>query len=293
MIIQEKVEVKITNRNRNYYKKLNYVIEGDILIVNVNDLPKGSNIYLDVSCDICYKILNVSFYNYKTCFSKYNLYTCKDCSIEHKTKKTNLIKYGTESPLKSKDILNKLKQTNFKKYGTYCCLLSPEIRKKTRETNLKRFGVEFPSQSNEVKQKRKDTNIGKYGVDNIFKCEQFKKELRESRIKNWKIVEDNLNFEWQNYKNEVRRITRTFKQEIFENWNGCDFYDGEYIKNNLELHHNSKEFPTIDHKISVFEGFHRKIPPIIIGDISNLVITKRSINSKKSNSFISDFQKCP
>lgn len=283
MIIQEKVEVKINNRNRNHYRKLNYVVEGDMLIVNVNDLPKGSNVYLDVSCDICNKISNVSFYNYKTCFSKHNLYTCKDCSITHKTKKTNIIKYGVENPLESTDILNKMKETNFKKYGNYCCLLSPEIRKKTRETNLNKFGFEFPSQSEKVKQKRKETNIEKYGVDNIFKCEQFKKELRESKVKDGKILENHLNVEWQHYKNEVRRITRTFKQKLFESWNGFDFYDGEYIRHNLELHHNNKEFPTIDHKISVFEGFQKKISPEIIGDIKNLVITKRSINSKKSN----------
>jgi hypothetical protein len=42
-------------------------------------------------------------------------------------------------------------------------------------------------------------------------------------------------------------------------------------------------YPTIDHKISIFEGFHKNIPPYIIGGIENLCITKRKINLLKSN----------
>ena len=112
MIIQEKVDVKITNRNRNYYRNLNYEVSNNILSVCVKDLPSGSNVYVSVSCDICHVESKVSLYNYKTCFEKYNLYTCKPCSIENKTKKTNIIKYGVNSPLKNIDILNKVKETN-------------------------------------------------------------------------------------------------------------------------------------------------------------------------------------
>lgn len=284
MIIQKKVEVRITNRNRGFFKNLGYLIDGEFLIIDVKDLPKGSNVYLSVKCDICEKKMNVSFYNYQTCFSKHNLYTCKCCSIEHKTKKTNLIKYGVDVPLKSEDILNKLKETNIKKYGESCSLLSEDVKRKTKETNLKKFGVEYATQSNKVKEKRRETNFLKYGVDNIFKSSEFKNDMKMKKIQDNIIIKDELLSEWRVYKNEVRRITRSFKKQLFENWDGLDFYDKEHIKEYLELHHNNKKYPTIDHKISVFEGFSRKIEAKNIGDISNLVITKRSINSKKSNS---------
>ena len=289
MIIQEKVEVKITNRNRNFYKNLNYIISGEKLIVYVKDLPKVSNVYVDVKCDICSKESNVSFCNYQTCFFKYNLYTCKKCSIEHKTKITNLVKYGVDNPLKSSDILNKVKETNLVKYGNCCPLLSIDVIKKTKETNFRRYGVEYGTQSDKAKQKRKETNILKYGVDNIFKSDDFKNKLKQSKIKDGIIISDYFLDEWKIYRNEVRRVTRIFKEDLFKNWNGYDFYDGEYIKDYFKLHHNNKKFPTIDHKISLFEGFIKKISPDQIGHIYNLVITKRSINSKKSNSFYYEY----
>lgn len=48
-------------------------------------------------------------------------------------------------------------------------------------------------------------------------------------------------------------------------------------------------YPTIDHKISVYYGFINNISPEEIGDISNLCITKRWINSTKRDSIESEF----
>jgi len=70
---------------------------------------------------------------------------------------------------------------------------------------------------------------------------------------------------------------------LFENWDGYDYYDGEYIKNNFNLHGLDNNYPTIDHKISVSYGFKNNIEPEKIADISNLCITKKINNSKKSS----------
>ena len=86
------------------------------------------------------------------------------------------------------------------------------------------------------------------------------------------------------YRNEVRRLTKQNSKILFENWDGIDFYDKEFIKNNFNLPHNDPKSPTIDHKISIYEGYSKKISPEIIADISNLCITKRSINSSKRES---------
>ena len=56
----------------------------------------------------------------------------------------------------------------------------------------------------------------------------------------------------------------------------------QYIRDNFNLHSNSNDYPTIDHKISCLYGFKNNISIDIISDISNLCITKRIINSKKS-----------
>lgn len=75
------------------------------------------------------------------------------------------------------------------------------------------------------------------------------------------------------YKNKI---------ELFENWNGYDFYDNEYIKNNFNLNHFSNNYPTIDHKISIKYGFKNKIPPEKLAELNNLCFTKQIINKKKS-----------
>lgn len=62
-----------------------------------------------------------------------------------------------------------------------------------------------------------------------------------------------------------------------------DFYDGGYIKENLNLDATDRLYPTIDHKISVYHGFMNNIPPEEICDINNLCITKRSINCSKGS----------
>ena len=47
------------------------------------------------------------------------------------------------------------------------------------------------------------------------------------------------------------------KKQLFENWDGKDYYDGVYIKDNFILQSGSKEYPTIDHKTSVSYGIEK------------------------------------
>ena len=288
MILQDKVVVKLTNRNRNYYKLLGYETKEEFITIKVNDLSTGSNIKINIDCDVCKKELYVTYYNYNNYRSNFGIYTCKKCSIEYKTKKTNLERYGFDTPIKNESIKSKIKETNLEKYGSTCALLSLEVKEKTKDTSLKKYGVEIPCTSVNSKEKRKNTNLNKYGVKNIFESNDFKKKRKLYNLQNNLTIPLEMNKEWSDYKNAVRRITRLHKYSLYENWNGKDFYDGEFIKDYLKLHHNHRKYPTIDHKISVFDGFNQGIDPNLIGDISNLVITKRSINSRKNLKSISN-----
>lgn len=88
--------------------------------------------------------------------------------------------------------------------------------------------------------------------------------------------------EFELYRIEVNNKTRKYKKELFNNWDGHDYYDGEYIKDNLNQFASSHKFyPTIDHKISVYFGYLNNLSTDEISNIENLCITKRSINSKK------------
>lgn len=106
---------------------------------------------------------------------------------------------------------------------------------------------------------------------------QKEKFLNTLRLKGMNISDDNFH----KYKRKVYNLTKKHKLELLENWNGYDFYDNEFIKDNLKLQYYHKNYPTIDHKISIFEGYKNNISEEKLSKISNLCITKRCINSSK------------
>lgn len=226
--------------------------------------------------------------------------------------KTKLEKYGTL------DVSEKVKKSVQEKYGVDNVFQLNEIKEKIKERNLELYGVEYTSQRNDVKKKMKkifDDKYGgflmgsilkskivkkildKYGVENISQNEDIKKKKEETSMKNYGhpyfpctdkykimmgiLLDKDIKNDWQLYKRQSRRIFDKIKPEVYKNWNGYDFYDKEYIKENLNLHYNDINYPTVDHKLSVFYGFMNNISVDEINKIENLVVTKRSINSAK------------
>ena len=57
LILPQTVKIKISKRICKYYREKGYEFEkyGDIIEVNVLDLPKGSGIKVKIICDICGK----------------------------------------------------------------------------------------------------------------------------------------------------------------------------------------------------------------------------------------------
>ena len=79
----------------------------------------------------------------------------------------------------------------------------------------------------------------------------------------------------------MNRETNKNKKHLFEKWNGFDYYDNEYIKNNFKYEPRSSNYPTIDHKTSIRYGYDNNINITNISSINNLCITKKKINSSK------------
>jgi hypothetical protein len=131
--------------------------------------------------------------------------------------------------------------------------------------------------------------LKKYGVDNVSKVEFIKDKIKNTKEINGIIIPDSEIDNWSKYKRDVRRITNNNKGELYEDWDGKDYYDGEIINSYLSYKHTHRFYPTIDHKISVYYGFKNSIDPIIIGSIDNLCFTKRTINSSKRDSIEKDF----
>ena len=81
-----------------------------------------------------------------------------------------------------------------------------------------------------IKERAKLKNIEKYGVDNPMKVSLIKNKMKETKIKNGNQVPDELLDSYLLYRRNVDNNTDT--KELFNNWDGYDYYDGEYIKNN-------------------------------------------------------------
>jgi hypothetical protein len=347
MIINNEVEIIITNRNITYYKKLVNDITPGVSKINVNLLSSGSHIKVQVKCDFCNIEKSISYCKYLKNISNHNLYACSNKCAVVKGEMTCIEKYGTKYAIQNKEILEKAVKTQKERQGDYS-----EVNKKREKTMLERFGVKtniiLPdthrkaielSKTNESKQKRKDTNkklygvdnytmtneylertkktnndlygvdhpmkskiirdkltktfIEKYGVEHPMKIKEFALKAGESslksKIKKGISVDRSDITKWINYNRMVRKLTHRNKKELFEKWNGFDYYDNEYILDYLLFEYTHENYPCVDHKISILYGFQNNIPIEEISDINNLCVTKRSINSKKKSSNAEDF----
>ena len=262
MIIDRLVEVKIINHNKQHYIDIGLDVKyGDVIKINPKLLSSGSHIYINVMCQHCGEIFKRKFQDYY--------------GITKGLKE----KYFRQKCVKS----NKTKYTLIKKYGVDNISKSEEIKNRKKETNIKNWGVENVFQNEKIKEKSKKTCLEKYGVENINNNYLFKEKSKQTRIKNGNQIPDSELSKYNKYRRDVMIETRKHKKYLFENWNGYDHYDNEYIRDNYSLYSNDKKYPTIDHKISIFYGMLNNIKSEIIGNIDNLFITKRCNNCIKGS----------
>ena len=221
--------------------------------------------------------------------------------FKEKAKETNRNNFGCNYASQNDDIKNKIKGTFMKNYGVSTSLLNPETQEKIENTNLKKYGVKNVYESSKfksdkifikygvrspmhidwVKEKIKKTNLERYGTENSMSNETIKAKMIKTKQINGIYMNDCDRPEFENYRLKVKSITNKNKKALLINWDGYDYYDGEYIKENYKFGAGSNKYPTIDHKVSVKFGFDNKIPPEEISKIDNLCITKRGINSSK------------
>lgn len=254
MLLDKFVEVRINNSNIKRFRELNYIFDkiGDLITIKIEDISRCSKIKVNVKCFCCEEVKKIEYNNYKNQIKTGNCdYYCYKCKHE-KTKKSIIEKYGVDNLSKS----NIIKQRKI-------------------DTTYKNYGVNYTFQSDINKIKRSNSLFEKYGVYHNSQLESYK----EMRLKD--TFENDL--EYRKYRNHIRRITKINKISLFENWDGYDYYDKEYIKDNLVLFNwKNRLYPSVDHKFSIIYGYINNISPEILGDLNNLCITKRYINSSKN-----------
>lgn len=285
------------------------------LIENTNFLPDNTGIGERVYCIdnnitevvSCYCGKPVNYLKYSIGYSKRCSKECvwNDKSVIDKRKNTCLKKYGVDNFTKTNEYLEKTKSTNNKKYGKDFYLQSNDLKEKRVKSNLDKYGVDHHMKSSKFMDKFKENNIILFGVDNVSKLDDVKEKKKITFQKNYgidhifssnelkgKYFKEKYGYDpyipkddkryFDLYKDEVWRFTNKIKKKLIESWNGIDYYDNEDIKENYKLNYNDNNYPSLDHKVSIYDGFINKIDPSVIGDIDNICITKRSINRKKS-----------
>ena len=276
MILSKEVEIVFNPSNFNHFKSLGYenLKSGNKLIIPINHLNDGSNCIIKVKCDICglEKELVYRYYN------KNDIYACSSkCSVLKK-KETNLKKFGVEYYSQTNESKEKIKQTCLEKYGVDNVSKNEVNKTKRKNTMLKKYNVELYVLSKDFINKYIQTSMINYGTNHPMSSDKMKQIKNEYFIKKGFNV---LSKEYEIYKRKVYRLTGKVKYNLIDSWDGNDYYDNEYIKSNFNLPYYDKNYPTIDHKISIFEGYKNNISAEIISDLTNLCFTKRYINSKK------------
>jgi hypothetical protein len=170
---------------------------------------------------------------------------------------------------------NYLKVVNFN--SKYYCRVNKCFTEKVKLSILEKYGVDNTSKLSTFQDKWKKTNLERYGVENIFQSEGAKFKIREKG--GW--LSDDEIIGYVRYSRIVRRLTLRNRKKLLENWNGFDFYDNEYIRDNFNLDFNNPNYPCIDHKISIKNGYLEGISEKVLSSVGNLCFTKRYINSKK------------
>ena len=276
MILTKKIEITLNPANMKHFASLGYknLKPRNKLIIPVEHLNNGSHSIVKVKCDICGQEKDLIYRFYLKNFNKHGFYCCGSKCSRLKAKKTSIEKYGVEYYSNEK----KFKKTCLEKFGVENPSQVKEFKDKRKNTMLERHGVEYYVLSKDFLEKSEKTSMINYGTYHPMMSDKMKEIKKEYHIKNGFNISTN---EFELYKNKVYLLTKKIKKQLLEIWNGLDYYDNEYIKDNFNLPGSHGNYPTIDHKISIFEGFKNNIEAEEIAKLENLCFTKRCINSKK------------
>ena len=194
---------------------------------------------------------------------------------------TSIDKYGIDNYSKTDECRKRVEDTNISKYGFKTNLLCPEFKENIKGILLDKYGTENfweIRESNNKNKKLSLIDINDIDLVNILKSEDLYNNFLDINDINYVL-----------YRSECRRITVYNARKLMCDWDGIDYYDKLDISDNFKLDHNDTDYPTIDHKISIYYGYVNKKDPNEIGSFDNLCITKRSINSKKREMTESEF----
>jgi len=269
VLITKNCDVTINSSNIRHYNKLGYnnIKVKEKIVVDINELTKGSHVIVDAKCDICGHEKETSYKRYLENINNYNIFSCSRKCANIKRIKTNLEKYGIENISQNQDIKDKKIKTCLKNFGVEYSTQSNVIQEKIKKTSLEKYGVERPSQNNEIKEQSKKTCLEKYGVESPMKDNDI--------VKKMKI-----------------RLSKTLLDKIFKYKNIISYYDDGLImfcdkcNNNFEikrnLFYNRKQQNTIMCTICNTIGNHTSGLEILLYEFIKENYNKKIVQNTRS-----------
>lgn len=261
-------------------------LEGVDIRVKINKL-KRSNLIVMLK-ELTYFLDDDATHMERIYCIKNNIKDRRKCNLElceNYVKFRSILNYSkfcsTKCSSMSPTTISLREKTCISKYNVKHHMMSKDFMDEYKSNTMRLFGVDNISKLDDVKMKKKETFIRNYGIDHIFSSNDIKGEFYKKKHGYNPYISKSLKSEFELYKNEVWKLTLRIKKKFISEWSGYDYYDDEYILENYKLDYNDNSYPSIDHKVSVYDGFIKNIDPLIIGDIDNLCITKRSINKRK------------
>jgi len=269
MILTKEVQITGNPKNMKHYQEQGIEVKyGQKYMMPVKYLPKYCGYKIEAQCENCGDKKELPMQKYSNNKDRGGKYYCKACN-NITLKKSMLEKYGVDNASKNPESIEKRKQTCLEKYGNEYYVATDESRVKVKETLIERYG-------------------GHHMKLDEFKFKSIDKSLK-TKLERGLIVADEYLTEWDIYRKKVRKLTERNRIILMERWDGTDYYDGKYIKDNFTYKHTDGEYPTLDHKISILHGFQNKMPAKYIAGTDNLCITKKSHNSSKGSGIEDDF----
>ena len=306
MILTKKVEIILNGRTIQYYKSLGYknLKPNGKIIIDIENLPKGSYSIISVECDVCHKIKDTDYYSYNKNIKKYNYYTCcQKCGTE-KSKKTKKEKYGDENynnKNKNKKTclekygdenynnINKNNKTCLEKYGVEYFVCSDEFNKKSKGTCLEKYGVDSYTKTDEYIQKSKGVCLEKYGVDSYTKTDEYNLKVQKTSLRKYGVKSPNQ-FECIFLKQQKSGYRLLFHENMKLNYRGT--YEKDFLDfcfdNNIQIYKGKTvKYIYNDKEHYYFSDFYYEPKNLIIEIKSNWTYNKYlSINMIKKNSCI-------
>ena len=208
MILDDKVLINITNRNKQYYSNLGYDVSEKQIYVSPFDLPNGSKIKIHVKCDNdgtdswqqksnYMKITNNNTEPYyckncatikqkKTMMEKYGIEHCSQIDeVKEKKRIASQKKYGCDNVFQAQEVKDKIVKTNLERYGHSCPLLNEEVKEKSISTCLEKYGDVVPMRTKQIKDKLAQSMMDKYGFQNAMQCPEIREKIENTNMEKY------------------------------------------------------------------------------------------------------------